>query len=84
MTRMLWPSSKVYHKWVVYHKIQMHSILKVESLGEPDAKSLGTDSKSTVHSVYATSSEYPGKERTIVGKDKCQSSSSAKSLRDEI
>ena len=25
---------KVYHNWVVYHKIQMHLFLKVESLGE--------------------------------------------------
>ena len=37
--------------------------------GKPDAKSLGTDSKNTIHSVYAASSEYPGKERTIVGKE---------------
>ena len=51
---------------------------------ESDAESLGTNSKSTIHNVYATSSEYPGKERTIVGKNKCQSSSSAKSLRNEI
>ena len=36
--------------------------------GKPDAKSLGTNSKGTIHEVYATSSEYPGKERTIVGK----------------
>ena len=34
MTRMLWLSWKLYHSWVVYHKIQMHSFLKVESLGE--------------------------------------------------
>ena len=33
--------------------------------GKPDAKSLGTDAKNTIHSVYATSSKYPGKERTI-------------------
>ena len=33
--------------------------------GKPDAKSLGIDSKGTVHSAYATSSKYPGKERTI-------------------
>ena len=31
---MLWLVWKVYHQWVVYHKIQMHSFLKVESLGE--------------------------------------------------
>ena len=36
--------------------------------GKPDAKSLGIDSKSTVHSVYATSSRYPGKERTVAWK----------------
>ena len=42
-------------------------------------KSLGTNSKGTIHRVYATSSEYPGKQRTIVGKNQCQSSSSAKS-----
>ena len=37
--------------------------------GKPDAQSLGTDSKSTIHSVYATSSKYPGKERTIAWKN---------------
>ena len=50
----------------------------------PDAESLGTNLKGTIHQVYATSCEYPGKERTIVGKNKCQSSSSAKSLRYEM
>ena len=50
------------------HKIHMHWFLKVESLRETDAESLGTNSRSTIHKVYATSSEYPGKERTIVGK----------------
>ena len=39
---------------------------------KPDAKSLGTNSKSTVHSVCATSSEYPGKERTIAWKNTSQ------------
>ena len=29
---------EVYHKWVVYHKIQMHSFLTVESLGETRCK----------------------------------------------
>ena len=28
MTRMLWLLWKVHHNWVVYHKIQMHSLLK--------------------------------------------------------
>ena len=51
---------------------------------KPDAKSLGTNSKGTIHQVYVASCEYPGKGRTIVGKNKCQSSSSAKSRRFEI
>ena len=34
MTRMLWLFTKVYQNWVVCHKIQMHSFLKVVSLGE--------------------------------------------------
>ena len=38
----------------------------------------------TIHSVCATSSEYPGKERTIAWKNTSQNSSSAKSLRCEI
>ena len=52
--------------------------------GKPDAKSLGTNLRNTVQSVYATSSKYPGKERTIAWKDTSQKSSSAKSLRFEI
>ena len=36
--------------------------------GKPDAKSLGTNPKNTIHEVYAASSEYPRKERTIVWK----------------
>ena len=36
--------------------------------GNPDAESLGTNSKSTIHQVYATSCVYPGKERTIAWK----------------
>ena len=43
------------------------------SWGNPTQKVLGLNSKSTVHWVYATSCEYSGKERTIVGKNKCQS-----------
>ena len=34
ITKMLWLLWKVYHSLVVYHKIQMHSLLKVEGLGE--------------------------------------------------
>ena len=52
--------------------------------GKPDAKSLETNSRSTVHSVYATSSKYPGKQRTIAWKNTSQTSSSVKSLRNEI
>ena len=44
----------------------------------------GTTSKGTIHKVYATSCAYPGKERTIDGKNKYQSSSPAKSLLSEI
>ena len=61
------------------------SILKRQTVpGKPDAERLGTNSKSTVHSVYATSSKYPGKQRTTAWKNTSQTSSSAKSLRYEI
>ena len=43
-------------------------------------ESLERNSKSAIHQVHASSSEYPGQERTIVGKNKSRSSS-AKSLR---
>ena len=46
-----------------------------------DAKSLGTNSTSTVDIVYATSSKYPGKQRTSIGKIQVKNSSSAKSSR---
>ena len=56
---------------VVYHKTQMHRFLKVESLGrETRCRKSWKHSKRTIHEVYTTSSEYPGKERTIVGKNK--------------
>ena len=52
MLRLLW---KLYHNLVASRKTRRHWFLKEEkSLGKPDAKSLGIDSKSTVHSVYAT------------------------------
>ena len=35
---------------------------------KPDAKSLGTASKNTVHSVHAASRKHPEKERTIAWK----------------
>ena len=38
----------------------------------PMQKSLGTASKSTVHSVYATSSKYPGKKGPSLGKTQVQ------------
>ena len=83
MTRVLWLLWKVYHKWVVYHKIQMHSLLKVECLGEIRCRKSwnqfkGHDSPSLRYVMRVF-----GK-RTIVGKNQCQSSSSAKSLRCEI
>ena len=37
---------------------------------KPDAKSLGTYSKNTIHPDYATSSKYPGKEGPSLGKYK--------------
>ena len=49
-----------------------------------DAKSLGTDSKNTIHSVYATSSKFPGKERAFAWKNASQHSSSAQFLQYEI
>ena len=50
---------------------------------KPGAKSLGTNSKSTVHSVCATPRPYPGKGPPL-GKNTSQTSSSGKSLRYEI
>ena len=35
---MLWLLRKVYHNWVASHKIQMHSLLKVQSLVETRCK----------------------------------------------
>ena len=62
----------------------MRSFLKEQRIsGRTDAESLERNSKSSIHLVLATSSEYPGKERTIVGKHKSRFSS-AKSLRSKI
>ena len=55
-----------------------------QALGTPDAKGLGTKSKNTIHTVYATSSKYPGKERTVAWKNASHTSTSAKSPRNEI
>ena len=49
--------------------------------GKPDTTSFGINSTRTVHTVYAASSKYPGKQRTIARKNASQKSSSAKSLR---
>ena len=46
--------------------------------------SLGIDSKRKVHSVYATSSKYPGKERTIAWTNTSSNLSISESLRCEI
>ena len=55
-TIMLWLLRKVYHNWVVHHKIHMYSFLKVECLGETLCRSLGTNSEGTIHlSVDETS-----------------------------
>ena len=50
---------------------------------KPGAESLGIISKCTIHSVYATSREYPGQERTNAWTYTSQKSPSAKSLRFE-
>ena len=55
-----------------------------QARGKPMQKVLGSDSKSTVHSVYATSSKYPGKERAFAWKNASQNSSSAQFLEYEI
>ena len=55
-----------------------------KSRGNPMQKSLGTNSKGTIHQVHATSREYPGKERTIAWKNTSQNSISAKYLRLKI
>ena len=66
-------------------KTRSRWILKeADSPRETDARSLGINSMNTIHKVYATSSKYPGKKRTIVWKNTSQKSSSAKSLRYEI
>ena len=45
-TRMLWLLWKVCRNWVVYHKLQMHSFLKVESLGKTRYRKSWNDSLS--------------------------------------
>ena len=40
--------------------------------GKPEAWSFGIDSTSTIHTVYATSSKYPGKQRTIAWENTSQ------------
>ena len=55
-----------------------------QSRRNPMQKVLGPIRRITVHSVYGTSSKYPGKERTIDWKNTSQKSSSAKSQSTEI
>ena len=52
--------------------------------GKPEAKCFGINSTGTIRAVHATSSKYPGKQRTIAWKNTSQNSSSAKSPRYEI
>ena len=84
MTSLLWQLWKVYHNWVVYRKIQMHSFLKAESLGVARCRKSwntfkGYDALSTLRQASIREKKGPS-----LGKNKCQSSSSAKSLRYEI
>ena len=55
-------------------------VSKKQPWRNPMQKVLGLIRKGTIHSVYATSSKYPGKERTIAWKNTSQKSSPAKSL----
>ena len=76
MTRMLWLLWKVYHNFVVYHKIQMHSFLKVESLGK-------TRCRKSWHQFKGYDSLSLRNVKQVSGKRQ-DHSSSAKSLRFEI
>ena len=70
---------------VVYHKIQMHSFLKVESLGgNPMQKVLEPIQRVRFAKSTLRHASLREKKGTIVGKNKCQSSSSAKFLLCEI
>ena len=70
-------------RWVVSREL-LDSQRGKQARRNPMQKVLGPIRRITIHSVYATSSKNPGKERTIVWKNTCQKSSSAKSLRFEI
>ena len=84
-TRMLWPLWKVFHNWVVHHKIRMHSFLKAQSLRETRCrKSLKPIQRVRFTKSTLRHASIPEKKRPSLGKYKCQSSSSAKSLRYEI
>ena len=55
-----------------------------QSQGNPMQEVLGSIRKIKIHSVYATSNKYPGKQRTIARKNTSQNFSSATSQRYEI
>ena len=62
---------KSYVSWVVSRRTRSCWVLKETGPGKSDAR-LGSNWKNTIHSVYAASSRYPGKERTIAEKKKIQ------------
>ena len=63
--QLLW---RLYLNWVVSRKTQSHqNFRKAWGIGET-RWSFGINSTSTIHTVCATSSKYPSKERTIVWK----------------
>ena len=74
---------KLFHNWVVYYKIQMHWFLKVDGLGETRCEK-SWDRFEEYGSLSLRYVNRVGKERTIVGKYKSQTSTSVKSLRYEI
>ena len=87
---------KVYDSWVVYRMTLTRQNLQRflgraqkcwNQFDEHDSQRLRCVMQISENNKVrrsATSCEYPSKERTTVGKNKCQSSSSAKSLRCEI
>ena len=74
----------MYHNWVVYHKIQTHSFLKVESLGEARCRKSWDQFKGYDPLSPRYVKRVSGKRKDHRWENKCQSSSSGKCLRYEI
>ena len=61
----------MYHNWVVYHKIQVHSFLKVESLGEARCRKSWNQFKGYDSQSLRYVKRVSGNRKTIVGKNNC-------------